>query len=93
MSNNLFISYDLNSPGQRYEAVIEEIKSIGGWANVQKSLWYVSSDLTAKQVVDRIWSKMDRNDSLIVIDTTNNTAAWQGMNPKVAEHIQNCWSL
>lgn len=37
MANNLFISYDLNSPRQDYEAVIEEIKHLGNWAKVQKS--------------------------------------------------------
>ena len=36
MSNNLFISYDLYSPGQDYSAVIEGIKSLGGWAKVHK---------------------------------------------------------
>jgi hypothetical protein len=41
MANNLFISYDLYNPGQGYEAVIEEIKSLGGWAKVHQSCWYV----------------------------------------------------
>ena len=30
MANNLFISYDLNSPGQDYSKVIEAIKGLGG---------------------------------------------------------------
>lgn len=91
MANNLLISYDLNSPGQDYSGVIDEIKSLGDWAKVQKSFWYVSSTLTATQAVDRIWAKMDRNDSLIVVDAKNNSAAWQGLSDEVAAFIKKKW--
>lgn len=91
MANTLIISYDLNSPGQSYDPVINEIKSLGNWAKVQKSLWYVSSAYTARQAVDKVWAKMDRNDSLIVIDVQNKAAAWEGLNGEVAKHIQQTW--
>ncbi|MCJ8283942.1 CRISPR-associated protein Cas2 [Halomonas sp.] len=92
MANNLFISYDLNTPGQDYSGIIEEIKSLGSWAKVQKSFWYVNSTLTASQAVDRVWAKMDRNDSLIVVDAKNNSAAWQGLSDEVATFIKKQWS-
>jgi len=92
MANNLFISYDLNSPDQNYSAVIEEIKSLGKWAKVQKSFWYVNSSLTTSQAVDRVWAKMDMNDSLIVVDATNNNAAWQGLSAEVANFIKDKWT-
>lgn len=92
MANNLFVSYDLNTPGQDYNSVIEEIKSLGSWAKVQKSFWYVNSTLTASQAVDRVWAKMDRNDSLIVVDAKNNSAAWRGLSDEVANFIKNKWS-
>ncbi len=37
MANNLFISYDLNSPDQSYSPVIDEIKSLSSWAKIHKS--------------------------------------------------------
>jgi len=92
MANNLFISYDLNSPDQNYSAVIEEIKSLGNWAKVQKSFWYVNSSLAASQAVDRVWAKMDMNDSLIVVDATNNNAAWQGLSAEVDNFIKDKWT-
>lgn len=92
MANNLFISYDLNSSGQDYSAVIEEIKNLGNWANLQKSLWYVSSSLTASQVADRLWARMDRNDSLIVINATDNASAWRGISEDIASFIKDKWS-
>lgn len=91
MSNNLLISYDLNSPGQNYDKLIEQIKSLGSWAKVQKSFWYVKSEYSCTQAVDILWAKMDKNDSLIVVDATNRNASWQGLNTEVAEHIKRKW--
>ncbi len=34
MANNIFISYDLKSPGQDYSKIISEIKTLGPWAKV-----------------------------------------------------------
>lgn len=92
MGNNLFISYDLNSPGQTYDRVIDEIKTLGSWAKVQKSFWYVKSPLSASDALKRVWAKMDRNDSLIVVDATNQTASWQGLSEEVAQHIKDNWT-
>ena len=91
MSNNLFISYDLNSPGQNYTSVIETIKSLGSWANPQKSFWYVKSSLTAAQAVDKVWQTMDKNDSLMVVNATDNSAAWRGLDPRVEQHLKERW--
>jgi CRISPR/Cas system-associated endoribonuclease Cas2 len=91
MANNLLVSYDLNSPGQDYESVIKEIKSLGSWAKIQKSYWYVNSTLTASEALNRVWAKMDSNDSLIVVDASNNNAAWQGLSEEASDHIKDKW--
>ncbi|EKO3968816.1 hypothetical protein EF707_06180 [Vibrio fluvialis] len=92
MANNLFISYDLNSPGQNYDNVIREIKSLGSWAKVQKSFWYVNSNLTSREATDKVWAKMDKNDSLVVVDATNGNASWQNLTDEVANHIKDQWT-
>ena len=91
MANNLIISYDLYSPGQDYSAVIDAIKSLGSWAKIHKSVWYVNSSYSAEQAVDAVWTHMDRNDSLFVVDATNNDAAWQNLNDKVSAHLKDQW--
>lgn len=91
MANNLIVSYDLYSPGQDYSKVIDAIKALGSWAKVQKSVWYVNSNFTATQAVDKVWATMDRNDSIIVIDSTNNSAAWQNLSEKVSNHLKDQW--
>lgn len=91
MKNNLFISYDLNSPGQDYTTVIEKIHSLGTWAKVQKSHFFVSTTLSAEQARAAVWSVMDNNDSLIVIDASNNDARWNNLLPEVTKQIQDHW--
>ncbi len=92
MANNLFISYDLYSPGQDYSSVIEEIKNLGSWAKIHKSYWYVNSRLTAEQAAKRVWAQMDSNDSLIIIDATGHDAYWYNISDKVSKHIQDQWN-
>jgi hypothetical protein len=90
--NNLFISYDLKNPGQNYDPVFTAIKGLGSWAKVQYSLWFVSSTYTAKQAAEIVWRAQDSNDTLIVIDATNNDAVWYGISTEVSEHIQKHWN-
>ena len=92
MANNLFVSYDLNTPGQSYTAVIEKIKSLGGWAKVHKSFWFLSSSLNAQQAANAIWAVMDANDSLLVVDASSNDAAWYNLTPEVSKYIQQNWA-
>jgi D-alanyl-D-alanine dipeptidase len=92
MANNLFVSYDLYSPGQNYDAVINAVKGLGDWAKVQKSLWYVKSNHSASSAVDVVWAKMDANDSIIVIDATNKNAAWRNLSDEVSKYIRDHWN-
>ncbi len=92
MTTNLFISYDLNSPGQNYSTVISKIHSLGVWAKVQKSHFYVATNLTAEQARYAVWSVMDNNDSLLVIDPSNNDVRWNNILPEVAKQIQDNWN-
>lgn len=92
MSHNLHISYDLYKPGQNYETVIERIKSLGDWARIHLSLWYVDSQYTAEQASNHVWAVMDRNDKLYVVDATNNTAAWHNLPDETTKFIQQHWN-
>lgn len=93
MPHNLFVSYDLNAPGQHYEKVATAIKQLGPWAKVQKSLWFVDSTFEAQQARDHIWKSMDASDSLIVIDASTNEAAWFNVSPAAAQQIQTRWYM
>ena len=88
---NVFVSYDLDKPGQNYEAVMTEIKTHGAWAKVEYSLFYLSTQETAKSIAEAVWAKMDANDKLIVVDATRGHAYWYGLDSKVAEFMLQNW--
>lgn len=67
MAHNLFIAYDLNSPGQNYDIVRDQIKALGTWAQIQYSLFYVHTPHAPDDAAALIRSVMDPNDKLAVI--------------------------
>jgi len=73
------IGYDLDKPGQDYEKVWDEIKSLSSrWWHRLDSTWLVRTTLTATQVRDRVWAVMDSNDELLVINVTGDSWAAKG---------------
>jgi predicted membrane-bound dolichyl-phosphate-mannose-protein mannosyltransferase len=91
VANNLFVTYDLNTPGKDYDSVFNAIKALGSWAKVQKSVWYVDSQYTCEQAAERIWAVMDANDCLIVIDASSNNASWYNVPQEASQHMKEYW--
>lgn len=88
MSNNVFISFEFNRPDRTYDRVVRAIKSLGdNSAEVHFAHWYVGTNMTAKQVCDRLKSVLDETDKLIVVDTTNNKAAWANLDAAAAKRL------
>ena len=76
MVNSLFISCDLRRPEKNYDRIVAAIQSVGEpWTQVQFTLWYLKTRLSAGQIRDRIKPALDRDDQLVVIDATNNKMA------------------
>lgn len=92
MANNIFISYDLKTPGQNYNDLIEQIKRLGDWAHVQDSLWHVKSNLNTTQIRDVLLHHIDKNDNLLVIDASNNAVSWSNVSTAVAQHFNSTWN-
>lgn len=90
--SNLFVSYDLHSPGQNYDTVIKTIKSLGDWAHIHESYWYLKSQWNAQQVAETIWTRMDKNDSLMIIDACNNDCYWFNLPQEVENLLQSRWN-
>ena len=91
MANNLFISYDLNKPGQNYEKLIEAIKSLGPWAKLQQSFWYVNSIYDAATAAKHLKQFTDANDYLVVVDATNNNVYWYNCIESVSDLLKKQW--
>lgn len=69
--SNLFIAYDLNQPGQNYDAVRDAIKALGRWHQFQYSLFYVSTKVSAAEAYALIAKSLDANDRIAVIEANN----------------------
>jgi len=89
MPNNLFISYDLKKEDDA--ALTEHLKSLGIWARIHNRFWFLSSKLSAQQVEKRLRDYIGPDDSLVVIDSTNNDAFWFGVTKEVSEYLKANW--
>lgn len=83
MAYNVFIAYDLDKPGQNYDAVHARIKSLGRWYHAQQSLFYVHTALSPAQAHAHVFAVMDPNDRLMVVESTG---AW--MYPAPPDHVE-----
>lgn len=90
MANNLFVSYDLDAPGQNYNRVIQAIQGLGEAVRVHQSLFYVKTNLSVQDAEARVWAAADVNDRVIVIQGTD--AWWHNALPGAQEFIQQRWN-
>lgn len=80
------ITYDLYTPGQKYDCIEKAIKSVcpANW-KMLRSVWLVTYSGTAVQLRDAVAKCLDNNDDLIVVRLSGE-AAWQG--PNLIKHNQ-----
>lgn len=87
---NLFIAYDLDRPGQNYDAVHERIKALGHWYQFQYSLFYVNTQFSPSDAFAFVWGVMDANDRLAAINAASGVVS-TGDRPPI-DSINAIWS-
>ena len=85
----ILVGYDLNAPGKDYRPLIEKLKSFGTWWHYLDSTWLIKSSLSVVQIRDMLWSLMDANDELLVVDVTGDAMAWNGIKPSGSSWLRN----
>ncbi len=70
------VAYDLvgDETPREYERLIDEIKKLDDYVEVQRSVWLIKTSHSAKEVRELLWSYMDRNDRLMVIRIVRGSA-------------------
>lgn len=88
--NTLLISYDLGSPetSTDYQDLIAAIKAYGPWAKPLYSQWLVKTSKDQKTVRTELRAHLDSNDKILVIDVTNDAAAWHNLPSNVSQWIK-----
>lgn len=81
------ITYDLMSPGQNYNKIKEVITSFNKWANIQQSVWVISTSLSGQEVYDKIRTAIDYNDKLAVFGL-NGAGWWNGLSKQVSDWLK-----
>lgn len=90
MTYNLFIAYDLMSPGQNYDAVRDAIKNLGKWHQFQFSLFYVNTVFSPQEAYNLVAAAIDANDRLAVINAESGVVSTWDRPP--IEAINAIWS-
>jgi len=75
--NSYVISYDLRND-RDYDNLYIALKAYPDWGHVLESVWVIKSDDSATLIRDHLKSKMDNDDGLLVVKSTN-VAAWSNV--------------
>lgn len=89
--NNLLVSFELLEPVQNEAAVLGVLKKAGASVRVRHSFWYVRTALEAAALAEAVRAVLDAYDNVVVIDATNDRAAWVNLDRKVAERVLGLW--
>lgn len=85
------ISYDLKSPGQKYNDLIDEIKTLEYWSHCLGSTFLVKTINSIDQLVNKLSQHLDSNDCLIVTEITGKITGyhtqeeWNWLNENLPE--------
>lgn len=76
------LTYDLNSPGQKYEklrnVIMEEISN--SYCTFWKSSFLFRSSLTPNVMIEKLQPYLDKDDTLFVTEIVNNKQGWLSKN-------------
>lgn len=81
------ISYDLQAPTQRYDALTARIKAYPNWACLGGSVYMIETNESHVQVRDNLGQEIDGNDKLFVAKVSA-PAAWKGYSQEVTDWIK-----
>ena len=65
--NVYLITYDLNSPGQKYNCIKEKIENNFNWWKCLNNIFIIESSNSTAEIRDYLSSCIDSNDKLLVI--------------------------
>lgn len=89
---NLFVCFELMRPERGDERIRETVESFGvSWARIGKNVFYMHGELDAQVVGNKIWSAMNMDDKLVVIDSSRNDARWYNIKPEISQFLINNW--
>lgn len=80
------IMYQLNSPGQKYESILNYIKKYN-YIKVMNSIYCIKTNYNVNKISDDLRCLIDKNDWLLVIEYNPNIQGW--LPKSVCEFLKN----
>lgn len=87
--NTLLVTYDLMTPGKDYDRLWSYLESQSDWAKPVRSVYLIKTTQSAKSFRDSLNGYIDRNDKIIVINVTDDAAAWNHLSDEISNWIKN----
>ena len=79
-------------PERGDDKIREMIQSFGvSWARINKNVFYLHGELDAQNVDNKVWTAMNVDDKLVVIDSTRNDARWYNIKPEISQFLVSNW--
>ena len=79
-------------PERGDDKIREMIQSFGvSWARINKNVFYLHGELDAQNVGNKVWTAMNVDDKLVVIDSTRNDARWYNIKPEISKFLVSNW--
>ena len=91
--SNLFISYQINDENQDYDRLKKVINSLGNMTQLHDTCWYVNSTVNGEEAVKRVGSAILKDAVLVIVDATNNTSHWIGLDEPKEVRVRQNWTM
>ena len=73
---NVFISFQLAGKAPNWQTFMECITRLGIWAPLNKTIWYLSTPYSSKEVFQSLLDMLNSGDHLCIYDSSGNLATW-----------------
>lgn len=81
------ITYDLHTPGQKYQCLKVKLEAYGYYWHAQQSVWLIKTNDSAASIRDNLKACLDNNDKIIVARLSRE-AAWAGYSKEVIDWLK-----
>ena len=76
MRNNFFVAFKLRDPRANFKDIYDDLQTIGISTPLSRSLWYVNSAYSAKEVYQLLIGRLDAGDQLCILDSDGHVVTW-----------------
>ena len=74
--NNFFIAFKLRDPRANFKLIYDDLQAIGISTPLSRSLWYVNSAYSAKEVYQLLIGRLEAGDQLCILDSDGHVVTW-----------------